>query len=286
LANIVFLGASTLFGWGVDGDKSVPSKFYQLLTPVEKERLGVINASVPSYSFYQAVKRYEHELHGRFPVKMVIFQIDNPVTPFIFWGKNWNRKICWTSRNTTSRLEDLISYHQNQQGLSSWRRLFNRYSAIHYVSVELINRIKFFQLTRTNVYDEETMSHFDKENRETLEELVVLLRQRNIPLVLISSNPAVSITEGLRHPWTRNFFIVIQRYNRFLETFAQSHEGVFYLDTARHFDLLGRENCFVDSCCHLSEYGAGREAGYIYQAIHSEKFQGMGAKGPYVKSAN
>jgi hypothetical protein len=284
LENIVFLGASTLFGWGVEGDKTIPSKFYQLLSPDQQKRFGVINASVPAYSLYQTVKRYEYEIHDRFQVKMVIFQIYNPVTPFLFWGKNWNKKICWTSRNTTSRLEDLIRYHQNQQGLSGVRRWVNRYSSIHYVWGELVNKIKFSQLTKTDIYDEETMMHFDKENGDTLEELVSLLKPKNIPLILVSSNPAVSIEEGLRHPWTKVFFSVVQRYNRFLKSFAHSHENVFYLDTAAHFDRLGREGCFVDACCHLSEYGAQREAQYIYDAVHWEEIEGGAEKETYVKT--
>jgi hypothetical protein len=48
--NVVFIGDSVPFGWGVPDELSVPSHFGRLLEKDAKTHIGVINAAVPSYS--------------------------------------------------------------------------------------------------------------------------------------------------------------------------------------------------------------------------------------------
>ena len=79
--NIVLIGDSVLFGWGVNSENSVPRKLHDITINNEID-IGIINAAVPSYSLDQSLHRYIHEIYNKkIPHDLIILQIciaENP----------------------------------------------------------------------------------------------------------------------------------------------------------------------------------------------------------------
>jgi len=272
-ANFVFLGDSVPFGWGVDGDKNVPSKFYGLLRDERVAGYGVLNAAIPSYSLYQSVKRYEQEINGKFPVKYVILQIFDPTYQFIVWGADWDKRISWASKDTLVSSDDIVK--KNLRKSNIFQAIIGRYSAIYHIIYCVKQRLdKGGDMpVRLDLDDKSAFETFEKENVSSLEELYSMVREDGAALVLISINPTYpksfyTDAEFSKLPYrTRALRVVIERFNRMMREFAETHKGVYYFDVSSHFDSIGREGLFVDDSCHLSERGAEEQAEFIMDQL-------------------
>lgn len=263
--NFVFLGDSVPFGWGVDGDKNVPTKFYELIKNNPGVQYGVINAAVPSYSLYQAVKRYQLEIDGKFPVKCVVLQIYDPATNFASLGRKWNKRICWTSKNTLASFKDLIEAH------SRLERFMHKYSFVYHSLYSFVAKMKerkevFPALLDLN--DKKAFDFFEQENNSVLEGLNSMLIKNNTALIILpvnivkahhdfSGQELASLNSG-----TRVALVAIDSLNQILKKFTLSHKNVYYFDVISYFSKLDKSRLFIDSC-HLSEEGAQRQAEFI-----------------------
>jgi len=139
--NIVFIGDSVPFGWGVNGNKSVPSQLYSIIeTNPSATDYGVINAAIPSYSLYQAINRYKQEIHGKYPVKYVILQALDPAPQFVMWGKKWNKQICWASKDALVASENIVKKHARKPTIPE--TIINKYSSISHVLYCIKQRLK------------------------------------------------------------------------------------------------------------------------------------------------
>ena len=121
ISNIVFLGDSVPFGWGVDSEDSVPGILHEILLNKGID-VGIINAAVPAYSLDQSVQRYQKEIVNKFPSNVIILQIYDPVNQFTMLGREWNVSINWTT--WPGRHSD---YTRNICGYSSLCYVFRRY---------------------------------------------------------------------------------------------------------------------------------------------------------------
>lgn len=267
--NFVFLGDSVPFGWGINGEQSVPSQFYSLVNSKFPFQYGVINAAIPSYSLYQAIKRYEYELHGKFPVKYIILQIYDPVAQFLIWGRKWNKQMCWTSKDSMIVARDITKQRKP--------RLFflHKYSSIYH-AINVLNKKlkrKQEQASLLDINDTEAFSFFEQENFSVLENFYNLLKEEEITLIILPVNP----THGISIEKTKitsnsgaqeeKEAMVIAELNRILEKFASLHKNVYFFDLVPYFDKIGREGLFIDDCCHLSEKGAQQEAEFVFEHL-------------------
>jgi lysophospholipase L1-like esterase len=262
--NIVFLGDSVLFGWGVNGDQSVPSKFYKLMKNNFSVEYGVINAAIPSYSLYQAVKRYEHEIYGKFPVRYVVLQIYDPVSQFLIWGREWRKTMSWTSKDTLVYTRAMAKKHNFLEAL------IYKYSFIYHVVYKLKLRLKTvdnsFLLLKN---DREAFGLFERENLSVLDDFYNLLKKENIVLIFLPVNPAGYVstynTTAINNLDIRSkaSLFIIDHLNKILREFASSHKNVYYFDVVSYFDKIGRKGLFIDPI-HLSEYGAEKQAEFIF----------------------
>lgn len=271
-ASIVFLGDSVPFGYCVSGEQSVPSRFYSLIKNRYSAKYGVINAAIPAYSLYQALKRYEYEIDGKFPVKYVILQIFDPVTQFAIWGEKWNEKICWMSNNTQLSFKDVANYQNHKHYLLYKYSFIYRsiYSAIlKYKLVFGKNSVSPFDIT-----DREGLDYFEQKNLSILGEFYARLKKNNIVLIILPVNPsrpynAYRSDELLRLPSVhRSILFIAEKFNEMLFRFAASHKDVYYLDVAGYFDRIGRNAMFIDDC-HLTDKGARRQAEFIFKQMQA-----------------
>lgn len=263
--NFVFLGDSVPFGWGIDGDKSLPSKFYELIEKEYGDRYGVINAAIPSYSLYQAVKRYQFEINGKFPVKYVILQIYDPATNFVNLGGKWNKRICWTSKNTLASFQDVIKAHNRLE------RFMHKYSftyhSLYSFSAKIREKRNAFPVL-LDLNDKKAFEFFERENIEVLEELNNMLIKEGIALIILPVNTVKTLHDFSEQELaalpaeSRATLAAVDALNRILKQFALSNENVYYFDIMAYFNKLGKNGLFIDSC-HLTERGAQKQAEFI-----------------------
>lgn len=92
LHTVLFLGDSRTFGWGIDDDRSLPSRLQQALPEVQS-----INAAVPGYSAYQ----------GRVQLERAEFE-HSPRVVVISFGIN--AEMHWASRSDLEHAESIAAH--------------------------------------------------------------------------------------------------------------------------------------------------------------------------------
>ncbi len=263
--NFVFLGDSVPFGWGVDGDKNVPSKFYELIKGLSGKKYGVINAAIPSHSLYQAVKRYQFEVDGKFSVKYVILQIYDPATQFAIWGRKWDKKRCFTSKDTLASFKDMVKMH------SRFERFMHKYSSIYHSLYSFVLKIREKREAlpiSLDLNDSESFDFFEQENNSVLEELNRMFIKNNITLIILPVNTVKALSDFRGQELAslpsgyKTRLVVIDALNQILKKFASSHKNIYYFDVHAYFNKIGKDRFFIDSC-HLTEEGAQRQAEFI-----------------------
>jgi hypothetical protein len=246
---VVFIGDSVPFGWGTTGPESVPSHFARLLQENGKSEIGVINAAVPSYSLRQAVKHYELDVDGRFPVSAVVLQIWDPAQQLARHGRAWTPDMNWTTRNAKASLvERKLLAHE------AWIR---RSSLIYYASLAYLSPPP----TRLRPDDAETKARLFADNHRTLDELGARVQARGIPLYLLPGNPQHGLSAGEGPHAT-----ALRWVNESLRLFAARAQRTHFIDVIRRFDEVGRDGLFIDDC-HLTDAGAAIEAKAIYESM-------------------
>jgi len=238
--NIVFIGDSVPFGWGVEGSSTVPSKLHKLFSE-EGKNIGIINAAVPSYSLDQAVHRYKNEIAGKFHALATIIQIYDPASQFAGLGPDWDVTKNWTTRwKKPERSSDKVSD----------RIFIFRYSAIYYICSYIYRMIHAFEKYSDSITISLGTLYQEREDDERI-------------LVLPVTIPKKS--------WEKSSLMrkmSIYMLNRTMKNYAQKHNSVTYLDTINLFEDEADKNVFIDSCCHLSEYGATLQAKFIANNLH------------------
>lgn len=267
--NIVFLGDSVLFGWGIEGEKSVPSQFYDLLKKNSSLEYSVINATVPSYSLYQAIKNYEYEINGKFPVKYIILQIYDPASQFLIWGRRWNKKMCWASNDTLVSREELIKENVRMQ--NPLRKILNNYSSIYYSIYYLqtrLEKVKKLPLL-LDINDKEAFVFFEKEILMMLEDFFSLLKKEKAVLIILPANPNRFLSANTAFDLeSKMISAVIECLNKTQHRFASTHKDVYFFDVSSYFDSIGRDGLFIDDY-HLSEAGSQKQAEFIFEQLRA-----------------
>ena len=273
--NIVFLGESVNFGWGLNGDQSVPSKFYEIINDNSSKNHGVINACIPSYSLYQAIKRYEYEINCRFPVSCVILQCFNQVNYFLVLGKEWNNKVSISTIIPKSLKHIIDNFIKHKKKLSRILFMINKYSSINYLIGGVIRLKSIESIARDysfDINDEKTLAFFEKENLSILKDFNKTLEKNGTVLIILPINPLRSVSlnddsayRGLSST-DKTLLTIINKFNNLLKTFAEKHKNVYYFDIVSYFDTFDRSDLFIDDY-HLSEYGAEKQAYFIFEQL-------------------
>jgi hypothetical protein len=248
---VVLLGDSVPFGWGLPDEQTVPSRLARFFDDNGHSGTGVINAAIPSYSLMQAVKRYEREIAGKFPVKAVVLHAIDPAAQVALHGSQWSPDLNW------ARNEQHTGPHPGPRLIWVFRHSALAFYA--YLSWEEVSVSR----SPLDPEDRETKSHFLGHVAQTLDELHNVLAPSKIPLLVVAANPArASIGDG-RTP----FAIAVQWMNQSLREYAQSTPGVYFVEIVGQFESSGEENLFLDTCCHLSAKGAELEARILFREL-------------------
>lgn len=245
--NIVFLGDSVPFGWDLANDETVPAKFSALLQSGQPEPpYGVINAAIPSYALYQAIQRYQHEIHGQLPVKYVILQTYDPVSQFERFGRGWNRNLNWYT----------------QKSATEPAFVFLKYSALYWL-FSAGRRVLTGQEMALDVHDELAIEQFKAENIAALAELYASLQEDKASLILLPAT--VPQAEKLQKRETRQ--VAIATFNQLLQTYAASQPDVYFFDVESYLYQFDEAEVFLDKCCHLTKIGSALQAEFILEQL-------------------
>lgn len=220
--------------------------------------------------------RYRYEIYGRFPVKYVILQIYDPSTQFALWGKNWNEKICWTSKDTLLSFKDMIESRCRLQHFLRKYSFIYRSISTALMKVDLEQKQISIQrsMSPLDITDKRSFDYFEERNVSILEEFHTLLNKNNIILIILPVNLAKPFQSYRRDeiensdPIMKSELIAINKLNEILYQFASSHKGVYYFDIIDYFENIGRDGMFIDSC-HLSEKGAQKQAEFILEQLQA-----------------
>ena len=246
--NIVVLGDSVPFGWGVSDDESFPSALHHFFSKRANEPYPIINAAMPSYSLDQAISRYELEIHGTFPVKAIIIQVIDPISQFTLLGRDWTTEKNWTTYSRWGNKTKAVAQTMGAFRYSSLNYFFNRLSAKEEnESLEPGDTLAF--------------EHFRTEVMQTLSRLHRLFPNQDVPIILVSSNtPTASLHthSPARKRATRFFHETLKEF-----TLKDPKKNFFALNIEDAFPLANEEDYFIDDCCHLSTLGAQEQASII-----------------------
>ena len=251
ISNIVFLGDSVPFGWGVDSEDSVPSILHEILLN-KRSDVGIINAAVPAYSLDQAVQRYQIEIVNKFPSNVIILQVYDPVSQFAALGGEWDVSMNWTtwpgwhSYFTT----DLCDY-------SSLCYLFRHYFGEKKVMTE-----------RLDIDDMIVMNNFKVQIKKT----IIAMHQASVEAEMIFLLP-VTVPKESWLKASNEHKAAISALNSALKEYANSSDKVLYIDTIALFSNYADEQVFIDRCCHLSSVGAELQAELIAKELFNNNLK-------------
>jgi hypothetical protein len=235
ISNIVFLGDSVPFGWGVDSEDSVPSILHEILLNKGID-VGIINAAVPAYSLDQSVQKYLKEIVNKFPSNVIILQIYDPVSQFILLGRDWEVSLNWTT------FPGWYSYYKSDIcDYSSLCYLFRHYfGEKEDIVVELLDKDDKIAISnfKTSIMKSLNTLHLAAVDTEKFLLLPVTLPKKSWSNISDAHKAAISAL------------------NSELREYAQSSDKILYVDTISLFSNYADEKIFIDRCCHLSSFGA------------------------------
>ena len=247
--NIVFIGDSTPFGWGVSDNGSLPSQFFERLQE-HSPSFGVVNAALPSYALAQAVARYEQEIHGRMAVDTVYLQIYDPASQLAARGARWQPSDNWTNYPYVSK------------------SFLYRHSAAVVMLAELpsplnINVGGANSLVETfDPSDAATARRVQVHVRTELERLLAMSKMDGVRHLIVA--PTTLPTRSYHDWYSRSRLDAIELVNQCLKDFASAHHNeVIFADTISLLRSYPEADVFIDRCCHLSERGNGIVADYL-----------------------
>jgi hypothetical protein len=238
--NLVFIGDSVPFGWGVAPGDSVPSKVYDLLA-ARGVTLGVINAAIPSYSLDQAVHRYAYEVDKKFKVQNIILQIYDPASQFAIFGGQWDVTQNWATFNKAQLVTENISWL--------------KYSAYYYLYKIFFKDIK----EKFDPNDHAAIAKYVKGIDNSLDFL--RLNAHGVQNILILP---VNIPKDAMSSTSKKRLIAIKILNDTMHNYAKSHAAgepkIIFVSLNDAFQNQPPRQAFIDQCCHLTAYGAELEA--------------------------
>jgi hypothetical protein len=241
-SNVIFIGDSVPFGYGVPDNASMPSKLFEHLQKANDPRC-VINAAIPSYSLFQAVARFEREILGKFKVDVLYLQIFDPATQFARFGAEWQPEIDWTTESVLVK--------------KKWEPV---------ASVELVREaLRHFDVL--NSVDERSLTRYRLEIRRELERLHDMAVQADVKQLIVAP---VTVPSSSYQRWRGAIRAAIDAINDELRQFAGRHEDTTFLDTIGLMKSYPENDMFVDKCCHLTERGNDLVAEQILRILNSK----------------
>lgn len=239
--NIIFLGDSVPFGYGVKTEESIPNRVGARL----RERgfdMSTVNAAVPSYSLNQSVYRYVYDIEGRFPVSVVVIQVYDPASNFYWFGADWDVTKNWYTTSAQLRSGEIKRRADNGLRYSFFYFVFWRYSGL------------YFRPAAHASYGDGDVNRYEDSIRLSLRTLLDHLN--GSPVLLL---PIVRPKDVMEH-LSAEEKLPITKLNEIFRLFSTENPNVYYVDPSKAFNGYQDDEIFQDVCCHLTPKGLELES--------------------------
>ena len=253
----LFIGDSVPFGWGNSAEDTVPSILSRKLPSLE-----FVNGAIPSYSLFQATKRFEYEFKQIANIKYIYLQIYDPVSQYALNGSNWEESDNWYTFSD----KQFNGCKFSESAIFKW--VYNKSNFVY-----LLNRI-YRENVRCWVYSPPNQNsdlRLENHIRNSLD-----LLKKNAPKdAEIIVAPVTPSPTGLLK-YNEDYKHSIRMVNGALKN-VSNDLGFKFMNTQ---ELLNRQEYFIDECCHLSKKGAEKVAKEILNNLPKERrAAGMSASG-------
>jgi hypothetical protein len=238
--SVVFIGDSVPFGLGGPDRASIPSKLFERLRKANDPRC-VVNAAVPSYSLFQAVARFEHEILGKFKIDSVYMQIYDPAIQFMRFGAQWRPDMDWT----TAPVEFAKQKRQYIASIAIVRNTLRHFG--------LLKKSEFNYFENIKPVDQRSLDRYRLEIRGELEHLHDLIVKADAKQLIVAP---VTVPAEAYQRLSEEHRIAIEAINGELMQFAARHKDTSFADTIELLRGYPKADVFVDNCCHLTERGS------------------------------
>jgi hypothetical protein len=253
--NVVFIGDSVPFGWGVPDSATMPSKVFDRMRR-EGDSRCVINAAIPSYSLFQAVARFEREIVGKIKIDVVYLQIFDPVTQLMLLGPYWKPDVDWTTQSSFFKHEEefpLFRYSASAAIIQN---------ALYHFGWQTRFDTRFDTAEIFTPADRDTTARFRLAVRRELDHVHALTVRGGARELILAP---LTMRSYRNIPAERRF--AIEALNDELRQFASTHSDTIYFDTIKLLEKEPESKVFVDNCCHLSERGNDVVAEHLVQLL-------------------
>jgi hypothetical protein len=251
-SSVIFIGDSVPFGENVPDIATMPSKVFDRLRTKEDSRC-VINAAISSYSLFQAVARYEHEIRSKMKADIVYLQIYDPLSHLLELGPRWQADADWATL-LAPNYRSLAQYSAAVKIVQSMpRRLGLDWDWDSPDYVEVYSRA-----------DSETTARFRTTVRTELERLHDMIVADGVRRLIVAP---VTVPESSRKKMSNDARFALDVLNSELHSFATAHEDTIYIDTIELLKKYPESEVFIDKCCHLTERGNDIVAEYLMHLL-------------------
>jgi hypothetical protein len=225
--SVLFIGDSVPFGYGVSDRESISSKLFERLQQANDPRC-VINAALPSYSLFQAVARFEHEIQGKFRIDALYLQFIDPAIQFARLGAQWNPDRDWSTEQA--------AVQQKSETIAS---------------IALVrDALRHFGWLKK--LDQPALDRYRLEIRRELEHLHDMAAQAGVKQLVVAP---ITVPSSSFQRYSEEFRDVIEATNDELSRLSARHQDTVFVDTIGLMKRFPENDVFVDKCCHLSERG-------------------------------
>ena len=242
---IIFIGDSVTFGYGVNYKDSIPGNIESI-----NNSLLSINASVPSYSIVQSVKKFEDEFRNTKNIKYVFLKIYNPTDMYLMLGKKWKKEINWYNyMNFLNKDKFIFKYKK----IPFWGDI-NFFKILRKIYIMYFFRTSEFMI---NKRDKASDMEFTQHINDELNKLYNLLDKDTILILTPVINPSITknnLNSEISSDIDLNRQEIINLINNELILFNK--KNVIFFDTIKILKSYSEETLFIDECCHLSPLSA------------------------------
>ena len=294
--NIVFIGDSVPFGWGVSDHSSLPSQFFERLqqNSASIRAPATLEASVPGLGTGALEKQGMQGTHrppalsqGADTViaaeNSMSFGVVNAALPSYALAQavaRYEHEIHGRMVVDTVYLQIYDPASQIALRGSHWQpsdnwmnapyvstSFLSRHSAAVFIAAGFASRLNINfggveSLVETfDPTDAATTKRVHAHVRAELERLLALSKTDGMRRLIVA--PVTIPAQSLEGYYSRSRLSAIELVNQDLRDFASSHNEVIFADTISLLRKYPEADVFLDRCCHLSERGNGIVADYL-----------------------
>jgi len=243
-------GGSTVFGWGVNDNNTIPSIF-QRLSGTQTKNFGVMT--------YRSRQDLNHLLNN--------FDYIAPHDTVIFYGGLNDALMGCKQKESIHSHSYVDHFNKNLFYKKSWSRLIDQLLSKSMIYTKINQKIQKKKKQFENKCDKEAFESLASELINVWQMTELFLERKNINFIC-SLQPTPYTNDFKPNYYGENYDeIISQFYFTFKKRIKDTKLNCF-LDSTKIF----KEDYFIDSCCHTSKEGNEMIAKHLFEEINKRGF--------------